>query len=161
MGLVLGHHVGGGVEGGARGGEGQDLYEAKTAEIAAVDVPSNPPALETVSVLIMSSKILSFQMQASASLAIFAMVLTQMTGKSPLAVSPDSITQSDPSMTALATSLASALVGLDHGLQHLGGADDRLACPVALGNHGLLSNEDLLCGDLNTHVSSCNHQAFA
>ena len=30
----------------------------------------------------------------------------------PLAVSPDSITQSDPSSIALATSLASALVGL-------------------------------------------------
>ena len=30
----------------------------------------------------------------------------------PLAVSPDSITQSDPSRIALATSLASALVGL-------------------------------------------------
>ena len=39
------------------------------------------------------------------------MVSTQATGKSPLAVSPDSITQSAPSITAFATSLASALVG--------------------------------------------------
>ena len=59
-----------------------------------------------------SSKNLSFHMQASASLAILAMVWTQTEGNSPLAVSPDSMTQSDPSRTALATSLASALVGL-------------------------------------------------
>merc|ERR1711970_462536 len=64
------------------------------------------------SALIMSSNILSFQGQASASLAVLAIVLTQITGKSPLAVSPDSMTQSAPSRMALATSLASALVGL-------------------------------------------------
>merc|ERR1712240_95183 len=61
---------------------------------------------------IMSSNIRSFQTQDSASLEILAMVLTQIAGKSPLAVSPDNITQSAPSRMALATSLASALVGL-------------------------------------------------
>jgi hypothetical protein len=30
----------------------------------------------------------------------------------------------------------------------------RCFIPVALGNHGLLGDEDLLCRDLNTHVSS-------
>lgn len=38
-------------------------------------------------------------------------IATDSTGNSPLAVSPDSITQSAPSSTALATSLPSALVG--------------------------------------------------
>lgn len=37
---------------------------------------------------------------------------TATIGNYPLAVSPESITQSDPSSTALATSDASALVGL-------------------------------------------------
>merc|ERR1719187_2470060 len=53
----------------------------------------------------------SFHTHDSASLASRLMVSTQATGKSPLAVSPDSITQSAPSITAFATSLASALVG--------------------------------------------------
>jgi hypothetical protein len=39
------------------------------------------------------------------------MVSTAMTGKAPLAVSPESITASVPSKTALATSEASARVG--------------------------------------------------
>lgn len=39
------------------------------------------------------------------------MVSTAIVGNAPLAVSPDSITQSVPSRTALATSDASALVG--------------------------------------------------
>jgi hypothetical protein len=30
----------------------------------------------------------------------------------------------------------------------------RCFVPVALGNHGLLGDEDLLCRDLNAHVSS-------
>lgn len=51
-------------------------------------------------------------MQASASLARAAMVRMHCRGKSPLAVSPDNMTQSDPSKMALATSEASALVGL-------------------------------------------------
>ena len=61
--------------------------------------------------LSISMNAFSFQKHDSASLEMAAMVLTAATGKSPLAVSPDSITQSAPSMIALATSLASALVG--------------------------------------------------
>ena len=43
----------------------------------------------------------------------FAIVSTQTTGKEPLALSPDNMTQSAPSRTALATSDASARVGRD------------------------------------------------
>ena len=39
------------------------------------------------------------------------MVRTTLTGSSPIAVSPESITAEEPSNTALATSDASALVG--------------------------------------------------
>ena len=49
---------------------------------------------------------------------------------------------------------------LHHGLQHLGGADDGLAKPVALRDHLLLSDEDLLSGDLNSHVASSHHAAL-
>mmetsp|Transcript_74852 Transcript_74852/g.231249 ORF Transcript_74852/g.231249 Transcript_74852/m.231249 type:complete len:237 (-) Transcript_74852:175-885(-) len=50
-------------------------------------------------------------MLRSASLQIRLMISPASTGKSPAAVSPESITQSVPSRTALATSLASARVG--------------------------------------------------
>merc|ERR1719192_1101072 len=91
------------------------------------------------------------------------MVLTQTTGKSPLAVSPDNITQSAPSKMAFATSLASALVGLgfftmDSNIwvaQMTG-----IAKPVALRDHLLLGDEDLLSGDLNSHVASGHHAAL-
>ena len=42
-----------------------------------------------------------------------AIAATVSTGNSPTEVSPESIKQSAPSSTALATSLASALVGLE------------------------------------------------
>merc|ERR1719361_3242687 len=48
----------------------------------------------------------------SASLEILAIIFTLCTGYLPLATSPDNITQSDPSSTALATSDTSARVGL-------------------------------------------------
>lgn len=47
----------------------------------------------------------------SAFIQILAISLTDSTGYSPLALSPESMTQSDPSMTALATSVTSAPVG--------------------------------------------------
>mmetsp|Transcript_440 Transcript_440/g.1564 ORF Transcript_440/g.1564 Transcript_440/m.1564 type:complete len:288 (-) Transcript_440:805-1668(-) len=53
-----------------------------------------------------------FASNASASPQISAMADTASNGYFPAAVSPDSMTQSVPSMTALATSVASALVGL-------------------------------------------------
>merc|ERR1719458_1464819 len=86
--------------------------EANTALIAVVDVLSNPAGFSLPSARIISSNIRSFQTHDSASLEILAIVLTQTTGKSPLAVSPESMTQSAPSKMAFATSLASALVGL-------------------------------------------------
>mmetsp|Transcript_95495 Transcript_95495/g.269912 ORF Transcript_95495/g.269912 Transcript_95495/m.269912 type:complete len:237 (+) Transcript_95495:502-1212(+) len=51
-------------------------------------------------------------MLRSASRQMRAMVFAASTGNSPAAVSPESMTQSVPSRTALATSLASARVGL-------------------------------------------------
>merc|ERR1711953_817307 len=53
----------------------------------------------------------------SASWAIFDMIETDSTGYSPLAVSPESITQSAPSRTALAISETSARVGV--GLENI------------------------------------------
>lgn len=44
-----------------------------------------------------------------------------------------------------------------HGLEHLSGADDGLASDVALGDHHLLGNEDLGGGDLNTEITTGNH----
>merc|ERR1719183_1019331 len=49
--------------------------------------------------------------ELSASVHVLAMMVTAATGCSPLAVSPDSMTQSVPSRTALATSEHSARVG--------------------------------------------------
>lgn len=43
---------------------------------------------------------------------------------------------------------------------HLCSTNDRFANPVAASNHHLLSQEDLLCGDLDTHVSTGNHDAI-
>lgn len=44
-----------------------------------------------------------------------------------------------------------------HGLQHLGGTDDGLALDVALGDHHLLGKEHLGGGDLNTEITTGNH----
>lgn len=44
-----------------------------------------------------------------------------------------------------------------HGLQHLSGANDGLALDVALGDHHLLGDEDLGSGDLDTQVTTGNH----
>lgn len=46
-----------------------------------------------------------------------------------------------------------------HGVQHLGGTDDGLAGQVALGDKLLLGNEHLGSGDLDTQVSSGNHDS--
>ena len=56
------------------------------------------------------------------------------------APSPESITASAPSKIALATSLASALVGLPahHGIKHLCCSNHRLTDTVASGNQILL-----------------------
>ena len=48
---------------------------------------------------------------------------------------------------------------LDHGFEHLGGADDGLAKLVALGEHLFLGDQHLLCGDLNANDAPGNHGA--
>lgn len=54
---------------------------------------------------------------------------------------------------------ASGAVVLDHGLEHLGGADDGLASQVALRNHHLLADGHGLGGDLNTEITTSDHDA--
>ena len=44
-----------------------------------------------------------------------------------------------------------------HGLEHLSGTDDGLALDVALGDHHLLGHEDLGGGDLDTEVTTGDH----
>ena len=44
-----------------------------------------------------------------------------------------------------------------HGLEHLGGADDRLTLNVTLGDHHLLGNEDLGGRNLDAQVTTGNH----
>ena len=47
----------------------------------------------------------------------------------------------------------------DHGVQHLGGGDDRLAAGHALGDHILLNGGDLRKVDLHAHVAASHHDA--
>lgn len=49
---------------------------------------------------------------------------------------------------------------LDHGLEHLSGADDRLASQVAHGNHLLLGGENLSSGNLNTEITTGDHDTI-
>lgn len=44
-----------------------------------------------------------------------------------------------------------------HGLEHLSGANDGLALDVTLGDHHLLGDEDLGSGDLDTQVTTGDH----
>lgn len=44
-----------------------------------------------------------------------------------------------------------------HGLEHLGGTDDRLALDVTLGDHHLLGDEDLGSRNLDTEVTTGDH----
>jgi len=116
-----------------------------------------------------------------------AMVETAVSGKSPFAVSPESITQSVPSYTALATSVISALVGrglliIDSSIwgsegkdrvtstadstssmtrSYLCCADDRLSGDVAFCDHHLLRHGDLLRGDLHAEVPASHHDAVS
>mmetsp|Transcript_3464 Transcript_3464/g.15235 ORF Transcript_3464/g.15235 Transcript_3464/m.15235 type:complete len:408 (+) Transcript_3464:532-1755(+) len=46
-----------------------------------------------------------------------------------------------------------------HGLEHLRGADAKLARDVALGDHHLLGKSDLLGGDLHAEVAAGHHDA--
>ncbi len=91
-----------------------------------------------------------------------AMVATACTGYLPTLVSPDSITASAPSSTALATSEASARVGRewrDHRLEHLGRDDDRLGVVAADLDRALLHDRDLLERHLDAEVAAGDHDA--
>lgn len=48
-----------------------------------------------------------------------------------------------------------------HGLQHLGGADGRLSGQRALGDHHLLGHKDLTGGDLDTQVTTGDHDTVS
>ena len=91
-----------------------------------------------------------------------AIVSTASIGYSPTLVSPDSITASAPSSTALATSEASARVGrgvVDHRLQHLGGHDDRLGVAAGLVDDLLLQERHVLERALHAEVAAGDHEA--
>lgn len=49
---------------------------------------------------------------------------------------------------------------LDHRLEHLGGADNGLAGKVAHGNHLLLRSKDLGGGNLDTEITTGNHDTI-
>mmetsp|Transcript_14076 Transcript_14076/g.58787 ORF Transcript_14076/g.58787 Transcript_14076/m.58787 type:complete len:350 (-) Transcript_14076:500-1549(-) len=80
-----------------------------TAELARLSMSDMVPSSMLRSMKSFASLVLS--MQRSASRVMEAMMVTASTGKAPAAVSPDSMTESVPSSTALATSVASARVG--------------------------------------------------
>ena len=83
-----------------------------------------------------------------------------MMGYSPTLVSPESMTASAPSSTALATSLASARVGRgrgDHRLEHLGGDDDGLGVAAGLVDDQLLEDRDVLERALDAQVAARDH----
>ena len=91
-----------------------------------------------------------------------AIVSTVSIGYSPTLVSPDSITASAPSSTALATSEASARVGAgvgDHRLQHLGRHDDRLGVAPGLVDDPLLQERHVLERALDAEVAAGDHDA--
>ena len=46
-------------------------------------------------------------------------------------------------------------------LEHLGGTDDRLSGDVTLGNHHLLGHEDLGSGDLDTEITTGDHDTVS
>ena len=89
-------------------------------------------------------------------------VATACTGYLPTLVSPDSITASAPSMTAFATSEASARVGRewrDHRLEHLGRDDHRLGVVAADLDGPLLHHRHLLERHLDAEVAAGHHHA--
>mmetsp|Transcript_46230 Transcript_46230/g.104173 ORF Transcript_46230/g.104173 Transcript_46230/m.104173 type:complete len:315 (+) Transcript_46230:431-1375(+) len=83
------------------------VMEASTTALATASAGSTGDLI----VMSMSAAIALWKSAASASRQTLAIVETASFGYLPLAVSPDSITQSAPSSTAFATSLASARVG--------------------------------------------------
>ena len=101
-------------------------------------------------------------MASSAAVTVSTMVDRASMGYLPEAVSPESMTQEVPSNTALATSddLGPGGAGIaDHGVQHLGGGDDRLAGPDGGLDHLLLEDGHLVGGDLHAQIAPGHHDA--
>ena len=69
----------------------------------------------------------------------------------------DAVSAIGNSVTNIADLSAGGSGVLDHGLKHLGSADDGLAGNVAHGNDLLLSSKDLSGGNLDTQVTTGNH----
>mmetsp|Transcript_118287 Transcript_118287/g.307237 ORF Transcript_118287/g.307237 Transcript_118287/m.307237 type:complete len:300 (-) Transcript_118287:744-1643(-) len=86
--------------------------EVSTAEDAIASTPVTIPSFMFSTFWRMFKNVELNSKAASAFSQMRRMIETALTGKAPLAVSPLSMTQSVPSKTALATSLASARVGL-------------------------------------------------
>ena len=96
----------------------------------------------------------------SASAAIWLMMETASTGYWPIAVSPESITASVPSRTALKTSLASRAgrpAGSLHAIEHLSRRDDRHPRGVAGRDDALLHRRDPCHVQLDAQVSPSDH----
>ena len=100
----------------------------------------------------------------SASRITASSVCTVFTGKSPTAVSPDSMIASTASSTALAASLTSARVGrgsLRHRVEHLRRDDHRLAAARAPTRDFLLHARHALERHLEAEVAARDHHAVA
>ena len=99
---------------------------------------------------------------SSAASAISAIARTASTGWAPTLVSAESITAEVPSMTALATSVASARVGSagdDHRLEHLRGRDDELARLCRAEDRVLLHERHARDARLDAVVAARDHHA--
>ena len=98
----------------------------------------------------------------SASLTMRAIMATASTGYLPTADSPESITASVPSYTALATSETSARVGrgiLDHRLQHLRRRDHRLEILRCAADDVLLNRRHLLRRNFDAQIAARHHDS--
>lgn len=76
-----------------------------------------------------------------------------------LAAEHDAVGTVDDGVADVADLGAGGARVLDHALEHLGSADDRLAGHVAHGDQLLLGGEDLRGGDLDAQVSAGDHDA--
>ena len=93
-----------------------------------------------------------------------AIACTAFTGYLPTALSPDSITASVPSITALATSDTSARVGIgivDHRLHHLRRRDDDAIALARGGDDVLLQPGELGIADLDAEIAARHHHRVA
>jgi hypothetical protein len=78
-----------------------------------------------------------------------------------LARQHDAVSTVSDSVSNVADLSTSRTRVLDHRLKHLGGADNGLASKVAHGNELLLSSKDLGGGNLDTQVTTGNHDTVS